>query len=64
MRNGPRFGWLHRRYYATGEFDSRSAPGVCWFRDDIAYANRLHSPQPDRNDRLLLGFTATGTLTR
>ena len=50
----------HRRYYSPGDFDSRSAPGVCWFRDDIAYANRLHSPHPDRNDRLLLGFTATG----
>ncbi len=60
VRNGPRNGWLHRRYYAPGEFDSRSAPGVCWFRDDIAYANRLHSSRPDQNDRLLLGFTATG----
>jgi hypothetical protein len=60
VRNGPRNGWLHRRYYSPGEFDSRSAPGVCWFRDDIAYANRLHSPQPDRNDRLILGFTASG----
>ncbi len=60
VRNGPVDGWLHRRYYAPGDFDSRSAPGACWFRDDIAYANRLHSPQPDRNDRLLLGFTATG----
>ncbi len=49
------------RYYSPGEFDSRSAPGVCWFRDDIfAYANRLHSSRPDQNDRLLLGFTATG----
>ncbi len=60
VRNGPRYGWLHRRYYAPGDFDSRSAPGVCWFRDDIAYANRLHSSLPDRNDRLLLGFTASG----
>ncbi len=60
VRNDPRGGWLHRRYYSPGEFDSRSAPSVCWFRDDIAYANRLHSPQPDRNDRLLLGFTASG----
>ena len=60
VRNGPRNGWLHRRYYSPGEFDSRSAPGVCWFRDDIAYANRRHSSRPDQNDRLLLGFTATG----
>ncbi len=60
VRNGSEYGWLARRYYAPGEFDSRSAPGVCWFRDDIAYANRLHSSDPNHNDRLLLGFTATG----
>ena len=60
VRNGPQSGWLHRRYYAPGDFDSRSAPGACWFRDDIAYANRLRSLQADRNDRLRLGFTATG----
>ena len=60
VRNGSRFGWLHRRYYSPAEFNSRSAPGVCWFRDDIAYANRLHSSGPDRNDRLILGFAASG----
>ena len=60
VRNGLRSGWLHRRFYAAGEFDSRSAPGVCWFQDDIAYANRLHSSDANHNDRLLLGFTASG----
>jgi len=52
-------GWLHRRYYGNthpGDFASRSAPGACAFGQDIAYVSRLRDDNPDRNDRLLLGF--------
>jgi len=56
-------GWLHRRYYGNthpGDFASRSAPGACAFGQDIAYVSRLRDDNPDRNDRLLLGFFASG----
>jgi hypothetical protein len=56
-------GWLHRRYY-DGDFASRSAPGACWFGHDIAYMSRVHDGDPRRNDRLLLGYYASGAFEK
>ncbi len=53
--------WLSRRY-TQPEFTSRSAPGACWFRGDIAYAIRVHDNQGDRNDVVKLGFYGSGAL--
>ena len=60
-------GWLHRRYYTHPNvpheyFKSRSAPGVCWFRGDIAYANRLREADAARDDTVVVGFHGTGAL--
>ncbi|SIO15893.1 hypothetical protein SAMN05444166_2754 [Singulisphaera sp. GP187] len=60
-------GWLHRRYYTqpgqpSEYFMSRSAPGVCGFGGDIAYANRLRDADPARNDTVVVGFYGSGAL--
>jgi hypothetical protein len=60
-------GWLHRRYYTQPGlpreyFMSRSAPGVCWFQGDIAYANRLREADAARDDTVVVGFYGTGAL--
>ena len=60
-------GWLHRRYYTQpGQppeyFMSRSAPGVCWFEGDIAYANRLRDANRDRDNTVVIGFYGSGAL--
>ncbi len=41
---------------------SASAPGACWFRDDIAYAVRVHDDKPEHNDVVKLGFYGSGAL--
>ena len=38
----------------------RLGAGVCWFRDDIAYAVRVHDDKPERNDVVKLGFYGSG----
>ena len=54
-------GWFSRRYLLpTGS--SASAPGACWFRDDIAYAVRVHDDKPEHNDVVKLGFYGSGAL--
>ena len=35
-------------------------PGACWFRDDIAYAVRVHDDKPERNDMVKVGFYGSG----
>lgn len=64
MRADPRetgTGWLSRSYRQPGR-SSPSAPGACWFRDDIAYALRLHDDNPEPNDVVKLGFYGSGAL--
>ncbi len=54
-------GWFSRRYLLpTGS--SASAPGACWFRDDIAYAVRVHDDKPEHDDVVKLGFYGSGAL--
>jgi hypothetical protein len=52
-------GWFSRGYYRPAE-SSASAPGACWFRDDIAYAVRLHDDHAEQNDVVKLGFYGSG----
>ncbi len=53
-------GWLVRRYYDEWS-ESRSGPGVCWFRGDIAYQMRWHAePGSDADDRVQAMFFARG----
>ena len=54
-------GWFSRSYYFA-EAPSASAPGACWFRDDIAYAVRVHDDKPERNDVVKVGFYGSGAL--
>ena len=54
-------GWFSRSYdFAAAP--SASAPGACWFRDDIAYAVRVHDDKPERNDVVKVGFYGSGAL--
>lgn len=53
-------GCLTRRYYDEWT-NSRGAPGVCWFRGDIALANRWFGDSPAyRDNNLYVGFTGRG----
>ena len=52
-------GWQWRKYYQD-DYASVSAPGACWFQNNIVYALRLYSPDPSRNDVISLGFYGTG----
>ena len=40
----------------------RVGAGACWFRDDIAYAVRVHDDKPEHNDVVKLGFYGSGAL--
>lgn len=63
MRIGDRTvngGWLTRRYYDEWT-QSRSAPGACWFRGDIAFASRwMGNVHGTENDNLFVGFYGRG----
>jgi hypothetical protein len=53
-------GCLTRRYYDEWT-NSRGAPGACWFRGDIALANRWFGDSPAyRDNALYVGFAARG----
>lgn len=53
-------GWLTRRYFNEWA-QSRSAPGVCRFRDDLAFAGRwFGNVHGTENDNLFVGFYASG----
>jgi len=53
-------GWLTRRYYDEWT-TSRSAPGVCWFRGDVAFAARWMGDAPAyKNDDMFVGFSGLG----
>lgn len=53
-------GWLVRRY--NDEWStSRSGPGACFFRGEIAYAMRWNAPRGhESEDNLLIGFFGRG----
>ena len=52
-------GWLTRRYYDEWT-QSRSCPGVCWFRGDIFYAHRWYGGNDASNDGLFVAFSGRG----
>lgn len=53
-------GWLVRRYYDEWS-ESRSGPGVCFFRGDIAYAMRWNAPpESEADNNLHVTFRARG----
>ncbi len=53
-------GCLTRRYYDEWT-NSRSAPGACWFRNDIALASRWFGDSPAyRDNNLYVGFFGRG----
>ncbi|MDE2127515.1 MAG: hypothetical protein KGJ62_13085 [Armatimonadetes bacterium] len=52
-------GWLTKRYYDEWT-QSRSGPGACWFRGDIAFALRWFGGEDASNDNLLVAFHGTG----
>ena len=54
-------GWFSRPYFLPS-LPTASAPGVCWFRDDIAYAVRLRDDHAERNNVVKLGFYGSGAL--
>ncbi len=52
-------GWQWRKYYQD-DYASVSAPGACWFQNNIVYALRLFSGDANRNDTVSFGFYGTG----
>jgi hypothetical protein len=52
-------GWLVRRYDQP-DFTSLSAPGACFYDNNIIYAVRVHSDDPNANDVLGVGFYGNG----
>lgn len=53
-------GWLTRRYYDEWT-QSRSAPGVCWFRGEMIFASRwFGNVHGTENDNLFVAFYGRG----
>ena len=52
-------GWLTRRYYDEWT-QSRTGPGVCFFRGDIFYASRWFAGKDASNDNQFVAFSAVG----
>ena len=53
-------GWLVKRFYDEWT-QSRSAPGVCFFRGDIAFALRwFGNVRGSENDNCMVGFFGRG----
>ena len=57
-------GWLTKLYYDEWA-QSRSAPGVCFFRGDIAFAGRwLAGDKSSENNKLFVAFSGKGIESR